>query len=484
MKPCDDSIWQTRFMSPAARPRLFWQMSAGEPHIPYDGVPFMSVGQNTELPCVRYGGRRKKVETVALATGDLINMDFRQKTGCEAKITVRRVMRFPSARVTDLSQQGVAAVRRMRKQLLEDLTQKIIAGIAKPLERYYFLLPTPLAHSNHTVPEMEVAPSIVQPVADEIVNQLSHGITEIALIRDHIRNFADASFGTEASLHADNPAYYPSEVGVYHHIYWLYKMGQVIDQESAFKAKLGLGDDIASNALSLATTTTPSKVPVTNDTITSVYSIIMDQASGTGATLELGESQLQATQHEVRVQSSPLSFTNCHTLNSLSSQVELKTSTDPVSQADEEFPLPDQNTSPPASTPISVPSISAVSAAAKRGLNPKFMPLTMPPMTHLSNTTPVVPKPETRDTPTSAPSSSLSGVAQAQTEVRDILRIIENQTHACKTLPALNTLRRQLTELCSQFSMHLSGVPTRSFGGVTPVGGANHTPTAKRAKLS
>ena len=61
MKPFDDTVWQNRFMSPAARPRLFWQMSAGEPHIPYDGVPFMSVGQNTELPCVRYGGRRKKV---------------------------------------------------------------------------------------------------------------------------------------------------------------------------------------------------------------------------------------------------------------------------------------------------------------------------------------------------------------------------------------------------------------------------------------
>ena len=74
-----------------------------------------------------------QVETVALATGDLINMNFRQKTGCEAKITVRRVMRFPSAQVTDLSQQGVAAVRRMRKQLLEDLTQKIIAGMPNQL---------------------------------------------------------------------------------------------------------------------------------------------------------------------------------------------------------------------------------------------------------------------------------------------------------------------------------------------------------------
>ena len=74
---------------------------------------------------------------------------------------------------------------------------------------------------------MEASPSIVQPVADEIMNQLSHGITEIALIREHVKNFADASFGAEAALHAENPTYYPSEVGVYHHIYWLYKMGQV-----------------------------------------------------------------------------------------------------------------------------------------------------------------------------------------------------------------------------------------------------------------
>ena len=54
-------------------------------------------------------------------------------------------------------------------------------------------------------------------------------------------------------------------------------------------------------------------------------------------------------------------------------------------------------------------------------------------------------------------------ITGAQEEVRDILRIIDNQTHACRNLQALNTLRRQLTELCSQFSMHLAGVPTKSF---------------------
>lgn len=54
-----------------------------------------------------------------------------------------------------------------------------------------------------------------------------------------------------------------------------------------------------------------------------------------------------------------------------------------------------------------------------------------------------------------------------------MLHIIENQTHSCKNLQALNTLRRQLTELCSQFSMHLAGVPTKRFDG----------PPAKKAKV-
>ena len=46
-------------------------------------------------------------------------------------------------------------------------------------------------------------------------------------------------------------------------------LSQVVDQESAFKAKLGLcGDDYNTNTLSLANTSTPPKMPVTTDTIT------------------------------------------------------------------------------------------------------------------------------------------------------------------------------------------------------------------------
>ena len=306
MKAVDESILQTRFMSPSSRPRLFWQMNAGEPTIPYDGVPFMSVGQNTDLPCVRFGGRRKKVEQVTLPSGSVVPVDFRMKTGCEAKITVRRILRYPSAEYTDIGTQGIAAVRRMRKHILEDLVQKIIAGVTKTSERYYFLLPTPLAHMGHAVPEVDSAPPLAQPVADEIINQLSQGVTDIVQIRDHIKNFVDATLGAEAPLHVNDSAYYPTEYDVFRHIYWLYKTGQVIDQESAMKEKLGglpgLDQDFNAPA------STPPKIPAVSaaETITSVYSIIMDEGGvneGAAALEQLSESQIR-TEREVELNSS------------------------------------------------------------------------------------------------------------------------------------------------------------------------------------
>ncbi len=72
LKPIDETQLRTRFLSVSSKPRLFWQMNAGEPKIPYDGVPFISIGQITDLPCVRYGGRRKKSEQVTLPSGDII----------------------------------------------------------------------------------------------------------------------------------------------------------------------------------------------------------------------------------------------------------------------------------------------------------------------------------------------------------------------------------------------------------------------------
>ena len=61
--------------------------------------------------------------------------------------------------------QGIAAVRRQRKQILEDLVQRIIAGSAKFQERYHFVLPTPMAHNGHAVSDIDTPPPLSRQVA-------------------------------------------------------------------------------------------------------------------------------------------------------------------------------------------------------------------------------------------------------------------------------------------------------------------------------
>lgn len=274
LKSIEESHLQTRFISPASRPRLFWQMNAGEPKIPYDGVPFVSSGQNTDLPCVRYGGRRKKCDQVALPSGDVIPIDYRQKAGCEARITIRRVIRFPSASFVEPVSQGIGSIRRSRKHVLDELVLKIAAGVVKSSERYFFLLPTPSAHCGHTVTDIEPPPTISQHVSDAILSQLSNGVTDIVQIREHSKSGIDSIFGAEAALHINDPSFLPSEYDVFRQVYWLYKTGQVIDQENALQASIG-------GLFTQTMSTPPAPPPITSssaaaEAITSVYSIIMD----------------------------------------------------------------------------------------------------------------------------------------------------------------------------------------------------------------
>lgn len=409
LKPIEETQLRSRFLSVASKPRLFWQMNAGEPKIPYDGVPFVSVGQNTDLPCVRYGGRRKKCEQVTLPSGDVIPVDYRQRAGCDAKITIRRVIRFPSAAYVEPAvSQGIGQLRRSRKLILDDLVSKIISGVAKSSERYFFLLPTPMAHSGHEISEIESTPHISQPVSDAILGQLSNGVTSIVQIRKHCKNIVDDMFGAEASLHSNDPSYFPSEHDVFRHVYWLYKAGQVIDQETTIQATMGT---LESFAQSMSTPPTkPDKIPATSasEAITSVYSMIMDDsASGDasalghlGDDLGTGDSGLDSIE------------TTLSTIGTTASSI----------------------------------TATNLSQLVKRAAQP----------------------PKALYTPATSRHTEIAedntGITQAQREVRDMLKIIENQTHACLNETALNGLRRQLTELCSQFSMYLAGVPSTQFG--------------------
>ena len=224
IKTIDQAQLQMRFVSPASRPRLFWQMNAGEPTIQYDGVPFMSVSHGMDLPCVRFGGRRKKVEQVSLPTGESMPVDYRQKTGCEAKITIRRILRYPCAKYNESVPHGIAAIRRQRKKILDDLVQRIIAGSAKFQERFHFLFPTPMAHNGHPVAEIDGPPPVTQPVMDEILTQLNTKVMSIPVLCEHVKNVLLAA-GEGQPL--TEPIYFPTEYDIFRQVYWLYKLEQV-----------------------------------------------------------------------------------------------------------------------------------------------------------------------------------------------------------------------------------------------------------------
>lgn len=345
IKTIDETQHQMRFMSPASRPRLFWQMNAGEPTISYDGVPFMTVGHGTELPCVRFGGRRKKVEQVSLPSGEVVPMDYRMKTGCEAKITIRRVLRYPCAQYNESTNQGIAAIRRNRKQILDDLVQRISAGSAKFQDRFYFIFPTPMAHSGHAVPEIDGPPPIAQQVADEIVTHLSNGVTSVSNLSERIRNFV-LTTSSNPALHANDPMYCPSDFDIFRQVYWLYKLDQVVDQDSSSsiggllgieRALTQAAQQVVNQSVASAPINTNSSTHITttsssSDAVTNVYSVIMDDGTasrGESPLDHLSEHQITAEQ-EVELNSGENS---AHLMEEppMVSQIQIGISSSPIS---------------------------------------------------------------------------------------------------------------------------------------------------------
>ncbi len=298
IKSMDENQLRSRFMSPAARPRLFWQMNAGEPTIQYDGVPFMTVGHGTDLPCMQYGGRKKRINQLSLPSGEVVPMDYRMKTGCEAKITIRQIKRFPCAQYNETAVLGIAAVRRERKQILDGLVQRVISGSAKAQERYYMLLPTPMAHNGHSLSEFDPPIQTSQPMLDEIVHHLGSGVTSVSQLQDRLKSFIYTTYGTEPTLHPNDPMYCLSEFEVFRQMYWLYKTGEVIDHDfkSSIKSGTGMGEGNESQqqpgnqaitpapknnmAAGLGSIQASTAISTSSaDVITSVYSIIMDDTS-------------------------------------------------------------------------------------------------------------------------------------------------------------------------------------------------------------
>ena len=68
----------------------------------------------------------------------------------------------------------------------------------------------------------------------------------------------------------------------------------------------------------------------------------------------------------------------------------------------------------------------------------------------------------------------------AANEVRSLLRILDNQTYACRSVEALQKLRRTLTEMCSDFSNSLYNTPSLANYGRKRSASTKDTPTLKK----
>ena len=310
-KTSEDEYLQQRFLTPSARPRLFWQMHAGEPVIPFDGVPFVSVGQGTDVPCV-LAGRRKTTTQVLAATGDILPTKVRTH-GCAAKISIRRILRYPSGRLPDTGVQGITAMRRLRKQVLEVLTAKICAGLVKPMERFYISMPTPLGHDTHVVAEMEDPPSIIEPVHEQIIKQIREGVTSVALIQEHVQKFVENSYGDDPTIDTEDPTFSPNRYDFTRYIYWLYKSGRATDRETPFRERYNLVKDDTTvtpeKAKLPAVATTVAKAPDSQpsqvDALANIYNIVMSD-SGEIASLEISTPPVGAEETTATISPSPI----------------------------------------------------------------------------------------------------------------------------------------------------------------------------------
>ena len=270
----DEVALREKFMNTATRPRLLWQQHIGEPAVPYDGVPFISQGEYTEYSCVFMTKSSKN-----RGKGDNDSFVYMTAGGCSAKIFVRRILRFPSHRIADAaSYHGIAAIRRARKQVLEDLVQQICNGVVHPVERYCVSFPTTLAHSGHVVGEFEepTQGEMNSSLIAQLIHLLNRRIVLLDEIQRNLQTFVQNNHAADLALNPNDPSLRPSRSCIFRHVYWLYKTNQVTKTVDTVKISKQ-GNKPRQNDYPIETSiVTASPLDTTSTVPHSLYGIVMD----------------------------------------------------------------------------------------------------------------------------------------------------------------------------------------------------------------
>ncbi|XP_066563900.1 uncharacterized protein LOC136752463 [Amia ocellicauda] len=224
---------------------IFFSKSSS-PCIAGDGVPFIFGGKKI-LECQfgpgRDHGKRHKTgdvtqqgggwdhdyappsETTGKGKPGIQTRDTRKK-GCEAKISIKQVCRFP-----DYAVSCVKNVKREQGKVKERLLQDLTDGKELTVQsRYYVELPLSEAHTKHTPGGLSGVARTVHPQIAEWIDQLvSEGMTDSREMQATLRLYVKTRMTDTAAPSDLDRAYYPRLKDIKNHIY-LAKVRQRVPQ--------------------------------------------------------------------------------------------------------------------------------------------------------------------------------------------------------------------------------------------------------------
>ncbi|KAM7394513.1 hypothetical protein PAMP_021310 [Pampus punctatissimus] len=223
-------------------PRSIFYSKSRSPRITDDGVPFVFGGKKI-LEC-QFGPMKvhkkkceKKEENDALPSNNdsVLDHDYAprsghtttnnkqrfhiqdtRKKGCEAKITIKQICRFPQYMISCKKN-----LEREQKKTKERLLKDLREGKEVDFEsRYYLELPLNKAHTKHTLGGISGMTQTVHPTITQWINQLvKEGMTDSQEIQATLRHYVKTRMTDTAAPSEMDRAYYPTLKDIKNHIY-------------------------------------------------------------------------------------------------------------------------------------------------------------------------------------------------------------------------------------------------------------------------
>ncbi|KAL9978130.1 hypothetical protein ACROYT_G015617 [Oculina patagonica] len=210
----------------SSKVKVYWERKGkehGGASIPFDGVPFVHVGEKI-LWCHQGKDKRKKKQTkpdkqsdhcYTASTRKRSYVQVSKKKDCPAAIYIQQVAKFPNFKV----ERDTAFFRNnAAKQVHKALSEKK-GGHTEML--FILKLPHPSTHKNHITGRAAGIREPVDPIIkNKIVELSSQGVRKVSEMRRHLEAFVkrELDVGGQA-LEKTRRRFYPTNKDIYNHMY-------------------------------------------------------------------------------------------------------------------------------------------------------------------------------------------------------------------------------------------------------------------------